>query len=197
MQINKTTVEVVHGGVVEQDVEAIVNAANTAMRGGGGVDGVIHRAAGRGLMDELRKVAPNGAKTGSAVLTGGHNLKQPYILHTPGPVWKGGANHEPDKLASCYRSCLELADKKGLQSIAFCSIATGIYSYPLDQAAPLAVRTVAEYLTAHPDTSLTRVVFAMYQQGEFTIFSKALDELNETHDETDPDAGQAGVGESV
>ncbi len=178
MQINNTTIEVVRGSVLEQDVDAIVNAANTAMRGGGGVYGAIHRAAGRGLMEELRKVAPNGAKTGAAVLTGGHNLKQPYILHTPGPVWKGGGNREPEKLASCYRSCLELADGKHLASLAFCSISTGIYGYPLPQAAPLAVGAVADYVRARPHTSLTRIVFAMYQEQEYRVFADALKSLH-------------------
>jgi O-acetyl-ADP-ribose deacetylase (regulator of RNase III) len=174
VKINNTTIEVVQGSVLEQDVEAIVNAANTAMRGGGGVDGAIHRAAGRGLMAELERAAPNGAKTGTAVLTGGHHLKQSYIIHTPGPVWKGGGSQEADKLASCYRSCLVVADQQGLTSLAFCSISTGIYGYPLSQAAPLAVETVTEYLHAHPETSLTRIVFAMYQALEYTAFTEAV-----------------------
>lgn len=174
MQIHNTTIELVRGSVLEQDVEAIINAANTAMRGGGGVDGAIHRAAGQQLMHELIKVAPHGAKVGTAIITRGHALKQPYVIHTPGPVWNGGANGEPEKLASSYRSCLELADKKGLKSIAFCSISTGIYRYPLDQAAALASKTVIEYLCGHLDTSLDRVVFAMYQDAEYQAFDKAL-----------------------
>ncbi len=174
MQIHNTTIEVVRGSVLDQDVEAIVNAANTAMRGGGGIDGVIHKAAGQQLMHELIKAAPHGAKTGSAVLTRGHALKQPYVIHTPGPVWNGGASKEAEKLASSYRACLELADKKGLKSIAFCSISTGIYRYPLDQAAAIALQTVTEYVCEHLDTRLERVVFAMYQEGEFRAFDKAL-----------------------
>ena len=177
MTTHTTTIEIVRGGVVEQDVDAIVNATNTAMRGGSGIDGVIHRAAGRGLMAELEKAAPNGAKTGAAVLTGGHNLKQRYIIHTAGPVWKGGNANEAAKLASCYRSCLEKAEGKGLKSIAFCSISTGIYGYPLDKAAPVALHTVKEYLDAHPDTSLERVVFAMYQAPEYQAFTKAWDAI--------------------
>jgi O-acetyl-ADP-ribose deacetylase (regulator of RNase III) len=177
MTTQSTTIEIVRGSVVDQDVDAIVNAANTAMQGGGGIDGVIHRAAGRGLLAELEKVAPNGAKTGAAVLTGGHNLKQPYILHTPGPVWKGGGANEAEKLAMCYRSCLEKAEEKGLKSIAFCSISTGIYGYPLPLAAPVALKTVKEYLDDHPDTSLDRVVFAMYQASEFQAFTQAWDAI--------------------
>ena len=165
--------------MIEQDVVVVVNAANTALRGGGGIDGVIHRAAGKPLMAELIRVAPNGTKTGSAVLTKGFGLKQPYILHTPGPVWKGGNANEATKLASCYRSCLEKADEKGLTSIAFCSISTGIYGYPINEAAPLALRTVTEYLDTHPETTLERVVFAMYQEPEYRAFVKAWEGMQE------------------
>lgn len=178
MRINNTRLDVVRGSVLDQDVDAIVNAANTAMRGGGGVDGAIHRAAGQKLMQELIRVAPHGAKTGTAVLTRGHALKQPYIIHTPGPVWRGGTDGEPDKLASSYFSCLELADQHRLKSIAFCAISTGIYHYPLDQAAALALATVCEYLREHLATSLDRIVFSMYQDSEYEAFSMALAELD-------------------
>ena len=171
MTTHNTTIEIVRGSVVEQDVDAIVNAANTAMQGGGGIDGVIHRVAGKGLMAELRKVAPNGAKTGAAVITSGHNLKQPYIIHTPGPVWKGGGAKEAEKLASCYRSCLEKAEGKGLKSIAFCSISTGVYAYPLPLAAPIALRAVKDYLDDHPDTSLARVVSGCASRYSVTALS--------------------------
>ncbi len=174
MQINHTTIEVVRGSVIDQGVDAIVNAANTAMRGGGGVDGAIHRAAGKALMAELIEVAPHGAKTGTAVITGGHHLKQKHVLHTPGPVWNGGHRGEADLLASCYRSCLEVADKHHLTSLAFCSISTGVYRFPLHQAAPIAVRTVVDSLRAHPDTPLTRIIFAMYQENEYDAFTQAL-----------------------
>src|ERR1700691_1505715 len=107
MRINDTEIEVVRGSVTDQDVDAIVNAANTSMRGGGGIDGRIHRSAGTGMMDELIKGAPHGAKTGQVVVTGGHNLKQHFVFHTPGPVWRGGGSGEPELLASCYRGCLE------------------------------------------------------------------------------------------
>lgn len=174
MRIGHTEITVVRGSVLDQDVDAIVNAANTAMRGGGGVDGAIHRAAGPGLLEELIRVAPHGAPTGTAVLTRGHNLKQPYIIHTPGPVWRGGHHGEPDLLASCYRSCLETAERQGLQSLAFCSISTGVYGYPLEQAAPLALGVVRDYLRAHPNTSIRRVVFAMFGEKEYEVFSQAL-----------------------
>jgi O-acetyl-ADP-ribose deacetylase (regulator of RNase III) len=173
MQIHKAAIEIVRGSVVDQDADAVVNAANTALRGGGGIDGAIHRAAGRELLKELERVAPSGTKTGTAVMTKGFNLKQPWIIHTPGPVWKGGNANEAAKLASSYRSCLERADEKGLTSIAFCSVSTGIYGYPLDQAAAIALGTVEEYLDAHPETTLKRVVFALYQEPEYKAFTKA------------------------
>lgn len=174
MQILDTDVTVVRGSVLDQDVDAIVNAANTGMRGGGGVDGAIHRAAGPALMQELEQVAPNGARTGTAVLTHGHRLKQPWIIHTPGPVWRGGARGERELLASCYRACLEAAEQKGLESVAFCSISTGVYGFPLEKAAPIALATIRDYLEAHPETSLRRIVLAMYQQSEFDIFTREL-----------------------
>ncbi len=176
-QIHKTSIEIVQGSVIEQDVDVVVNAANTALRGGGGIDGVIHKVAGKPLMAELIRVAPNGTKTGSAVLTKGFGLKQPYILHTPGPVWKGGGANEAVKLASCYRSCLEKADEKGLTSIAFCSISTGIYGYPINDAAPLALQTAVNYLETHPETTLRRVVFALYQEPEYRAFLKAWEAM--------------------
>src|SRR5580658_2462724 len=103
MIIHQTTLSVVHGSVTEQNVDAIVNAANTTMRGGGGIDGRIHAAAGPDLLEELRRVAPDGAPTGTAVITAGHRLKQKHVIHTPGPVWHGGKSHERQDLASCYR----------------------------------------------------------------------------------------------
>ncbi len=177
MPIHKTTIEIVLGSVLDQDVDAIVNAANTAMRGGGGVDGAIHKAAGRQLMNELIRVAPHGAKTGTAVITKGYALRQPYVIHTPGPVWHGGGSGEAELLASSYRSCLEKAEATGLKSLAFCSISTGVYRFPLEKAAPLALRTTLEYLSAHPETPLERVVFALYQTVEYEVFRQAWEEL--------------------
>ena len=183
MTLPSTTIEIVKGSVLDQDVDVVVNAANTALRGGGGVDGVIHKVAGKPLMAELIRVAPNGTKTGSAVLTKGFGLKQPFILHTPGPVWKGGGANEAVKLASCYRSCLEKADEKKLTSIAFCSISTGIYGYPITEAAPLALRTVTEYLDTHPETTLERIVFALYMEPEYRAFKAAWERMQEAKDE--------------
>jgi O-acetyl-ADP-ribose deacetylase (regulator of RNase III) len=174
VQVNNTMVEVVRGSVVEQKVDAIVNAANTGMRGGGGIDGVIHRKAGKGLMEELIRVAPHGAKTGQVVVTGAHNLPHKHILHTPGPRWRDGAHGEPDLLAQSYRNCIDSASSLGLESLAYCSIATGVYRFPIDRAAEIAVRTVLDFLNSHPDTSLRRAVFAMYGETEFDVFTAAL-----------------------
>ncbi len=178
MQIHNTTLEIVRGSVIDQNADVIVNAANTAMQGGGGIDGAIHKAAGPRLMTELRRVAPQGAETGSVVVTGGHNLTQKWVFHTPGPIWRGGGAGEAAKLAICYRNCLEAADQRKLSSLAFCSISTGVYGYPIRLAAPLAVQTIVDYLHAHPETSLTHVVFSMYQQDEYEAFTRALSALS-------------------
>ena len=175
MKVNETVIEVVRGSVTDQDVDAIVNAANTSMRGGGGIDGRIHRAAGPKMMEELIRVAPHGAKTGTVVVTGGHDLKQKFVFHTPGPVWRGGKNLEPNQLGDCYGGCLEEADHRGLASIAFCSISTGVYGYPIELAAPLAISVIKIVLGRKPATSLKRVVFAMYGADEFEVFQRALE----------------------
>lgn len=174
MKIGASEVEITRGSVLKADVDGIVNAANTSMRGGGGVDGAIHRAAGPELMKELMKVAPHGAPTGRPVLTGGYNLGK-FIIHVAGPVWsEKRADECAQQLRACYRGALEVAAAQGWESIGFCSISTGIYGYPLSRAAPLAVATVAEYLQSHPETSLRRVVFAMFQEEEYSAFQTAL-----------------------
>jgi O-acetyl-ADP-ribose deacetylase (regulator of RNase III) len=176
MKVGNTVFEVVRGSVTDQEVDAIVNAANGAMRGGGGIDGRIHRSAGSGLMMELIRVAPGGAKTGQPVVTGAHNLPQKHIIHVAGPVWRGGNKGEPELLADCYRNCLAESDKLSLASIAFCSISTGIYGYPLADAAKIAVATAVAYVRNHAETTLTRIVFAMYGQEEFDVFERTVAE---------------------
>lgn len=137
-------IEVVEGDITTLQVDAIVNAANTSLLGGGGVDGAIHRAAGPGLLEECRRIG--GCPTGEARITGGHRLPARHVIHTVGPVWRGGAAGEDELLASCYRSSLELAVRNGSRSVAFPAISTGAYGFPVDRAARIAVREVRAFL---------------------------------------------------
>jgi O-acetyl-ADP-ribose deacetylase (regulator of RNase III) len=175
MDIGKTRIDIVRGSVTDQKVDAIVNAANKSMRGGGGIDGRIHSLAGRELLWELENVAPHGAETGEPVVTAGHKLPHKFVIHVAGPRWHGGSRGEAELLAACYRNSLQTADERGLESIAFCSISTGVYGYPIDQAAPLALETAADFLKSHPETSLRRIIFALYGADEFAVFHRAYE----------------------
>ena len=176
MKIHNTEIEVVRGSMLDQTADAVVNAANPNLSDGGGITGIIFKQAGPGLLAEIKQKYPKGTPTGTAVITGGHGLTQPHIIHTPGPMWHGGGKGEEKELASSYRSCLEVADANGLKSIAFCSISTGIYGFPLGKAAPIAFATVRAYLDVHPETTVERIIFAMYAQDEYDAFSKAYSE---------------------
>lgn len=155
----------------DHGVEAIANAANTSLLGGGGVDGAIHRAAGPELLKECRTL--HGCETGKAKITGAYRLPCKYVLHTPGPVWHGGKSGERELLAGCYRSCLELAVENGIRSIAFPSISTGVYHFPLEEAAVIAVKTVKEFSAAHPE-SLDTVMWVLFDDRTLAAYDRAL-----------------------
>jgi len=161
---------VIRGDITTLAVDAIVNAANSTLLGGGGVDGAIHRAAGPGLLRECRQLG--GCPTGEAKITNGYNLPAKYVIHTVGPVWRGGSHGEADLLAACYRRSLEIAAEKGLASIAFPCISTGVYGYPHHPAAEIAVAAVREF-TAIP-SSLSEIVFCCFGEQDYEIYMNIL-----------------------
>lgn len=158
----------VQADITTLQVDAIVNAANSRLLGGGGVDGAIHLAAGPELLEECR--ALHGCKTGDAKITGGYRLPAKHVIHTVGPIWNGGKSGEPEKLASCYRRSLELAVEHGLRSIAFPSISTGVYCFPLEQATAIAVRTVSDFVQKHP----LEVVFCCFSTKDLDVYQAEL-----------------------
>lgn len=168
-------------------VEAVVNAANNSLLGGGGVDGAIHRAAGPGLLNECRGLG--GCRTGEAKITSGYEMPCRYIIHTVGPVWRGGDNGEADLLADCYRNSLQLAADNGIKTIAFPSISTGIFSYPLEEAAYIAVNTVAEFLRENPGRFIF-VLWAFLDDRIKAVYDHALAEVSK---QQESDMGKAEV----
>jgi O-acetyl-ADP-ribose deacetylase (regulator of RNase III) len=168
-------IELVEGDITLQDTDAIVNAANTSLLGGGGVDGAIHRAAGPELLAECRTL--NGCPTGEAKITKGYRLPARYVIHTVGPVYRDGRHNEPQLLASCYRNSLRVAVSNGLKSVAFPSISTGAYGYPIEDASEIALETVANFLEDHPQ--IEKVQFCLFGSRAYNTFQNTLKRLKE------------------
>ncbi|MBN8417382.1 MAG: O-acetyl-ADP-ribose deacetylase [Verrucomicrobia bacterium] len=166
----KATLQALHADITTLDVDAIVNAANTSLLGGGGVDGAIHRAAGEELTRECMGL--DGCETGQAKMTQGYRLKARHVIHTVGPVWHGGTHGEPELLRACYENSLRLAAKNGLKSIAFPCISTGVYRFPPDQAAQIAVQTVREFLAV--PSLIERVIFCCFGRDDLTRYQTLL-----------------------
>ena len=175
VNIKQSQLEVVQGDITQQDIEAVGNAANAALAGGGGVDGAIHRAGGSAIMSEL-KARYKGCPTGSAVITGGGNLKAKYVIHAVGPRYSGSPK-DPQLLSSAYRKSLELCIEYKISSIAFPSISTGVYGYPVEEASRIALKTVIDYLKNHPEIKFVR--FVLFDSDTFRVYQEALKELTE------------------
>jgi len=176
--INQAKLRLIQGDITKQDTEAIVNAANSSLMGGGGVDGAIHRAGGLAILEECKQIVARQGRlpTGKAVMTTGGNLKASYVIHTVGPVWHRGNKGEPELLASTYHESLKLAADNNLASVSFPSISTGAYSYPVDRASRVAIRAVDAFLRQRA-TSVREVVLVVFDSQTFTAYSLALREI--------------------
>ena len=170
-------IEVIRGDITKQNVDAIVNAANSSLMGGGGVDGAIHRAGGPAILEECEQfvATKGGCPTGEAVITTAGNLPAKIVIHTVGPVWNGGRKNESEKLASCYRNSLELAVENNVKTIAFPNISTGVYGYPKKEAAQIAVTTIAEFLQTN--LSISKVCFVCFDEENFQLYQSLISEV--------------------
>lgn len=177
VQFGTCRIELVQGDITRQQVDAIVNAANQDLMGGGGVDGAIHRAGGPTLMEETRAKYPDGCPTGSAVATTAGRLSARFVFHAVGPVWRGGVAGEADLLSSAYRRCLELAVEHSCRSIAFPALSTGAYGYPMDLAAERSLMTAREFLLEQQRPEMIR--FVLFDGGSFGAFARALEAMAE------------------
>jgi len=174
-EVNRTKVSMIQGDITKQAADAIVNAANSSLMGGGGVDGAIHRAGGPAILEECKRIVARQGRlpTGQAVITTGGNLKARYVIHTVGPVWHGGSGNEAELLTSAYYECLKLATENQLASISFPSISTGAYGYPVDEAARIAIDTVVSFLEEQA-TCLKEVVFVLFDSRTYQSYCSAL-----------------------
>ena len=177
IDIGKTRLRLVQGDLTRQDTEAIVNAANPYLAGGGGVDGAIHRAGGPAILEECKQIVARQGRLppGKAVITTGGRLKARWVIHTVGPIWRGGERGEEAILASAYRESLKLAVERGIRSVSFPSISTGAYGYPLEKAAPVALKAVAQFLEQHQAPEEVR--FVLFDSRTYQAYQKALEEL--------------------
>ncbi len=177
--INNAKIRILRGDITDQETDVIVNAANSNLMGGGGVDGAIHRRGGSKIREECRKIRilewPNGLQTGKAIITSGGNLKARHIIHTVGPIWQGGMNREPELLAEAYRNSLRLAVSKRLKTISFPSISTGAYGYPIEKASRIALSTVKDFLETHD--KLEEIIFVLFSQHDLEIYRESVEEI--------------------
>ncbi len=175
--INKTRLSLIKGDITKQTTDAIVNAANSSLMGGGGVDGATHRAGGPAILDECKRIVSKVGRlpTGQAVITAGGNLTAKHVIHTVGPIWHGGKNKEPELLASAYRESLQLAVENGLRTISFPSVSTGAYGYPVRLAAQTALQTVIDFLKTND--SLDEVRFVLFDDSTCNVYKRILEEL--------------------
>ena len=178
VSINQAKLAIVQGDITRQATDAIVNAANSSLMGGGGVDGAIHRAGGPAILEECRQIVSRQGRlpTGKAVITTGGNLKARFVIHTVGPIWHGGNRREPELLASAYQESLKVAAEHNLSSISFPSISTGAYGYPVAEAARVAIKTVASFLKER-GTSIREVVFVLFDSATFESYASVLGEI--------------------
>ncbi len=174
--IGKTKLSLIQGDITLQETEAIVNAANTSLLGGGGVDGAIHRAGGSKILEECKQIRAKqkGCPTGEAVITTGGNMATEYVIHTVGPVWSGGNRNEEQLLRNAYCNSLSLAEKNGIKSISFPSISTGVYRFPVDKAAKVALATVKEFIQEH---RFEEVRFVLFSERDLKVYEEALKEI--------------------
>jgi len=166
--------KITYGDITHMDVDAIVNAANNSLLGGGGVDGAIHNAAGPELLNECKTL--NGCKTGQAKITGGYRLPAKYVIHTVGPVWNGGNYHEADLLTSCYRQCMTLAHEYEISTIAFPAISCGVYGYPVDQAAHIAITSLLDAINTYKE--IEKIICVCFGENIFNTYQSTLHNIN-------------------